>query len=454
MSRTEEQHVLDGQQMPQQMPKDAPAQRGHWLVGSLPEFRRPLHFFRQLSRQGSVARFRLGWVDCYLVSSPEGIEQVLTNQQDFSRDTPVFNALRQAFGQGLITSDGQEHLWRRRLMQPAFHHSSLQLWQGAIQTATSDMLSGWQPGGVVDIGPSMIDLTWRVLGQVLFSADLQRSDLQEAFGAIEAFVNQSRWYTPPLFVPTPLNRRFKRARHTLDRRIGRLIEEHQSDPDRFQGDILSFLLQARDGEGRGFSSSEVLHEINELIPAGHETTASGLMWVWYLLAENPEVEERLRAEVCDVLGDRLPTIDDLGSLPYLRCVLTETLRLYPPIYTISRRACRETEVCGSRIPAGALIFVSPWVTQRDPAYWPDPHAFRPERFDSSTSANKPLKGAYIPFGDGSHRCIGERLAMIEGEMIIAQIAQRHRLRLVDGQDIRPGLFPALRPRYGLQLIVE
>lgn len=429
------------------------AQRGYWLVGCLPHMQRPLHFFRELGRLGNVVRFPLGWENCYLINDPQGVEQVLTGGQDYSRDTPAFHLLRKAFGQGLITSDGADHLWRRRLMQPAFHRKALQQWGGVIQQATSDMLDDWRPGKEIDVGQSMIDLTFRILGQILFSLDLERSDLQKAFAAIEAYVNQNRFFTPPPFVPTPLNRRFKRARATLEQVITRFIDEHRQKPGQFEGDILSFLLQSRDGEERGLSSGEVLWEINELIPAGHETTASALMWVWYLLFQHPEVEARLHAEVCNVLGDRQPTLDDLPQLPYVKWVLQETLRLYPPIFTVSRRASRDGEVCGYRIPRGALLFVSPWVTHRDQAYWQDPQAFRPERFASQEGRSWP-RGAYFPFGAGAHRCLGEQVALIEGQMVIASIAQRYRLSLAEGHIIRPGLFPALRPRYGLPMTLH
>ena len=426
--------------------------RGYWLIGCLPQFRRPLHFFRQLGRQGQVVRFHLGWVDCYLINDPEGIEQVLTSQ-DFTRDTPAFHLLRNALGEGLITADGEAHLWRRRLMQPAFHRKSLQRWEGAIGQAISDLLSGWRAEQEVDVASAMIDLTFRVLGQMLFSADLQRSDLQEAFADIEAYVNQDRFLAPPLIVPTTLNRRFKRARSTLERIIAREVLEHQQQPERFEGDVLSFLLQTRVAGERGLSPGEVLAEINELIPAGHETTASVLMWVWYLLALHPEVETRLHAEVCAVLGDRRPQISDLPRLRYVKWVLQETLRLYPAIFAISRRASRDGEVCGYRIPRGALVFLSPWVTQREPSYWEQPEEFRPERFGPHDGTSI-ARGAYFPFGDGAHRCLGEQVALVEGQLIIASIAQRYRLRLAEGQVIRPGLFPALRPRFGLMMTLH
>ena len=429
--------------------------RGYWLVGCLPQFQRPLHFFRELGRQGGgVVQFRLAWVDCYLVNDPEGIEQVLKNQY-CTRDTPGFHLLRQALGEGLITTDGPEHLWRRRMIQPAFHRKALQQWDGVIRASTSEMLSGWQPGQEVEVAGAMVDLTFRILGQILFSLDLQRSTLQEDFAAIEAYVNQSRFFTPPPFVPTPLNRRFKRARAGLKQVITRFLDEHQQEPERFEGDVLSFLVHAKvDGQGgaeRVLSPGEVLSEIRELIPAGHETTASALMWVWYLLALHPRVEARLHAEIWDVLGGRQPTLGDLPRLTYSKWVLQETLRLYPPIWTVTRRACRDVEVCGYRIPRGALLFLSPWVTHHDPTYWEQPEEFRPERFASQVSMSK---GAYFPFGDGVHRCLGEQLAMIEGQLVIATIAQRYRLSLVEGHVIRPGLFPALRPRDGLPMIPQ
>lgn len=429
-----------------------PEQRGYWLVGCLPQFQRPLHFFRALGQQGRVVRFRLGGVDCYLINSPEGIEQVLTNP-DYTRDTPAFHLLKRALGEGLITADGADHRRRRRMLQPAFHKKAMQQWGDVIGLAAADMLAGWQLEQEIDVGRSMIDLTFRILGRILFSQDLQRSDLQEAFAAIEAYVNQSRIISPPPFVPTPLNRRFRRARATLDRIITRFIEEHRRRPQDFEGDVLSFLLQSKDAAERGLSPGEVLWEINELLPAGHETSASSLMWVWYLLAQHPEVEAHLHAEVGAVLGDRPPSLDDLPRLPYVKMILQETLRLYPPIFTVSRRASRAAEVCGYHIPQRALLFLSPWVTQRHPAYWGEPEAFRPERFASQDDTSW-HRGAYFPFGSGVHRCLGEHLALIEGQLIIAAIAQRYRLGMVPGHIVKPGLFPALRPRYGLLMTLQ
>ncbi|SRR5579875_84730 len=429
----------------------APTYRGYWLVGCLPHMQRPLHFFRKLGRLGKVVRFPLGWEDCYLINDPEGIEQVLTGQ-DYSRDTPAFHLLRKALGQGLITADGADHLWRRRLIQPAFHRQAVERWVGVIQQAIGNLLDDWHPGKAIDVSQSMIDLTFRILGQILFSLDLERSELQEAFAAIEAFVNQNRLLAPPLFLPTPLNRRFKHARALLERLIMRFIEQHQQRPEGFE-DVLSFLLQRGQSAERGLTPTEVLFEINELIPAGHETTASMLMWVWYLLALHPEVEARLHREVCTVLGDRLPTLADLPRLAYTRCVMQETLRLYPPIFAVSRRVSRDGKVCGYSISRGALLFLSPWVTQRDPSYWQEPQAFRPERFASQEGRSWP-KGAYFPFGAGVHRCLGEQVALIEGQMVIAAIARRYRLSLWEGHRIRPGLFPALRPRSGLPMTLH
>jgi cytochrome P450 len=427
--------------------------RGFWLVGSLPEFRRPLHFFRALGRQGRVVRFRLGWEDCYLLNDPEGIEQVLTRSQEFTRDTPAFHMLRRALGEGLITTDGAEHLWRRRLMQPAFHRKAIQQWGGVVQRATSETLAGWRAGQVVEVTSAMLDLTFHILGEILFSHDLRRGDLQEAFAAVETYVNQDRFYAPPLFVPTPVNRQFKRARATLVQIISHFIEEHQHQAEHFKGDVLSFLLQTTGSSERRLSPIEVLYEINELIPADHETTASALMWAWYLLALHPEAEARVHTEACDVLGERPPAFDDLPRLPYSKWVLLETLRLYPPIFTVSRRASQEAVVCGYRIPRGALLFVSPWVTQRDPRYWEQPEEFRPERFAAASNTST-MRGSYFPFGDGAHRCLGETLALTEGQLILATVAQRSRLSLVPGHPVKPGLFPALRPRHGLPMTVH
>ena len=186
--------------------------------------------------------------------------------------------------------------------------------------------------------------------------------------------------------------------------------------------------------------------------AGHETTANALAWSWYLLARHPEAERRLHAELDAALGGRPPGLADLARLPYARAVLAEAMRLYPPAWVIGRRCVAPFEVRGATLPARTVVLLSPYVVHRDPRWWPEPAAFRPERW--APDAPERHKFAYFPFGAGTRVCIGEQFAWMEGTLALATIAQRWRLRLAPGQTVAPQPMITLRPRGGMPMVAE
>ena len=214
------------------------------------------------------------------------------------------------------------------------------------------------------------------------------------------------------------------------------------------------MLAARDEEtGTGMSDAQLRDEIVTLFAAGHETTATALAWTWYLLAEHPDAEARLHAEVDGALGGRLPAYADLEALPWTRMVAEETMRLYPPAYSISRVAAADDEIDGHAIAKGSLVNVSPWVTHRNPALWEEPDRFDPERFLPERVKAR-HRYAYFPFGGGPRICIGMGFALMEARLILATLARRYRLRLVPGQDIEPLGRITLRPANGLRMMIE
>jgi cytochrome P450 len=214
------------------------------------------------------------------------------------------------------------------------------------------------------------------------------------------------------------------------------------------------LLLAQDEEGTGgMSDTQVHDEALTLFLAGHETTANALTWTWYLLSQNPEAEARLRAELDDVLQGRLPKIDDLPRLSYTSMIFSEALRLYPPAWVVGRMAKVDCEVAGYSVPAGTLLVMSPYVTQRDPRYFPEPERFDPERW-TAEEQEKRSKFTYYPFGGGTRVCIGERFAWLEGVLLLATIAQKWRLRLVPGHPVAYHALLTLRTRYGMKMIAE
>jgi cytochrome P450 len=194
-------------------------------------------------------------------------------------------------------------------------------------------------------------------------------------------------------------------------------------------------------------------EVTTFLLAGQETTSLALTWTWYLLSQHPSAREKLENEIDAVLGGRPPDYADLANLPYLRMVLDESMRLYPPAWGFSRQAMADDELGGYRLPKGWLAFIIPWVMHRHPAYWSDPERFDPERFSPERSADRP-KFVYIPFGAGPRQCIGNQFATIEAQLTLATLVQQYRLQLVPGHNADPWPLITLRPRYGMKMRIE
>jgi cytochrome P450 len=304
----------------------------------------------------------------------------------------------------------------------------------------------------------MMRLTLAVVGKTLFDAEVE-SDADEVGSALNEVMNLFGYLMLPFSellekLPLPPQRRFLRARARLDAVIYRIVEERRRE-GRDRGDLLSTLLDAVDEEGdrTGMTNEQLRDEVMTIFLAGHETTAVALTWAWYLLARNPEAEEKLAAELSEVLGGRAPTVEDLPRLRYAEWVVKESLRLYPPAWAVGREALRECEVGGYRIPKGAQVIAYPWVIQRDPRWFTDPQAFRPERWGEESISRLP-KYAYFPFGGGPRLCIGNYFATMEAVLILSTIARRFRLRLVSDDPVEP--FPALtlRPKRGVAVRLE
>jgi len=420
-----------------------PEQRGHWLLGNFPELSRtPLRFFRELAMLGKVVRFRVLTTDCYFINHPGMIQHILTSAA-YSRNTRDFHLFRSILGEGLVTSEGTVHRSRRRLLQPAFHHQRIQALLGPIITqATEAMIQAWRPGLTLDLVDAMLNLTLRIVGEALFGLDFVSDRLAMSIRTLETYLTE-QFSSPldlPSFLPTRRNRRLWHAKRLLHSEIARCLSLQQHDQDSSHNGFLSYLLQLP------LTREQIRDEILTILLAGHETTASALVWAWCLLSEHPEVAQRLRHELREVLGERSPSVDDLPRLTYPLMVFKETLRMYPPAWLVSRRVEKEDVVAGFRLPQHAIVFLSPWVTHYDPMYWDEPMQFRPERFAKSLAPHP--RSAYFPFGGGEHRCIGEGFALLEGQLILATVAQHYHVRVLD-HPVKPGVFPALRPRGGV-----
>jgi cytochrome P450 len=233
----------------------------------------------------------------------------------------------------------------------------------------------------------------------------------------------------------------------MDQLVARIIAERRHTPED-RGDLLSLLMLARDEAGQPMSERQIRDEVITMLLAGHETTALTLSWTWYLLGLHPAVDAQLAEEVHAAVGDRPPTVEDLPRLRFTGQVLSEAMRLYPPAYAIGREARADCEIGGYAVPAGTIIFVSPWVMHRDPRWFTDPQAFRPERWAGNLARELP-RFAYMPFGGGPRICIGNRFALMEATLILATVAQRFRLEWQVDRPVQPIPSITLRPKGGV-----
>jgi cytochrome P450 len=437
-----------------------PGPRGRPLVGSFPDFRRdPPGFIQQLAlRYGDVVRYRLPGMDAYLLVHPDDVRDVLvTRQHDFVKGEGLRWA-RSFLGEGLLTSEGEHHTRQRRLVQPSLHRQRIAGYAEAMTAHACAATARWRDGAEMDVAHEMMRVTLAIVGECLFGADVQGEaeaisrSLTDIVALFPRFaVPGARWIQK---LPLPSNRRFARARAQLDATVYGLIAARRAGGED-RADLLSALLAAQDveGDGGGMTDVQLRDEAMTLFLAGHETTANALTWTLYLLSQNPEAEARLHAEVETALGERAPTFEDLPRLGYVERVLAEGMRLFPPAWGLGRRALRAFSARDYVIPAGALVHLSPYATQRDPRWWPEPERFDPDRHLPEARAARP-KFAYFPFGGGARACIGEPFAWMEGTLVLAVIAQRWRLRLRAGHVARRKALITLRPRDGMPMTPE
>jgi cytochrome P450 len=436
--------------------KIAPGPPGDFLLGNLREFRRDvLGLLTDSARHyGDVVRCRLGPYVVHLVNHPSHVEHVLhKNCENYDKRTRSAAKIRDVCGDGLLTSDGE--LWRqqRRLMQPAFHQQRLHGMAPLTIEATGNMLARWDrsaaAGQPIDVVSEMMRLTCTIAARAFFGSDV--ADDAETIEQSLAVVLDYTWRRLESvldlgrFVSTARRRRFREAIDRLDQIVYRIIVARRQD-NRSDGDLLSMLLAVRDEQsGAGMPDRLLRDETITMLLSGHETTAGALARTIYLLAKFPAAQQRLNAELADVLDRRIPSADDTPNLRYTTMLFQESLRLYPPIWIIERRAIGDDEIGGYHIPAGSSVVISPYALHRHPGLWENPEEFAPDRFSADRFAQV-QPHAYLPFGTGAHQCIGKDFAMLEARLIIARIVQSYRLQLVPKHSfvLRPGITLGLR----------
>jgi cytochrome P450 len=414
-------------------------------------------FMDAFRRYGDIVHFR-GPLTINLLIHPDFVKHVLQDRhRNYPRPAFVDNKLKTIVGDGLVANEGDVWLRSRRLAQPAFHRQKIAAFGTLMTDATAEMLSTWEriarDGEPFDVKSEMMRLSLTNLAKALFKSDWSHhvAALEPAV-AIALAQTHLRLTSPidPQRFPLPSTRRFNRALETLDNLVYPMIAERRKSTGD-GADLVTMLLEARDEEtGEGMTDRQIRDEVIGFLIAGHETVSAALTWTWYLLSKNPEPWRRLRAEVLEVLGDRTPTIDDLPKLQYTTMVLSEAMRLYPPIFVLMRSPVEDDKVGGYDLPAGSNVVLCPYVTHRHPAFWENPEGFDPLRFTPERSAGR-HRMAYFPFAAGPRKCIGDTFAMMEMPLVVAMIAQRYRLDLVPGQQVQAQPAISLRPRNSLMM---
>jgi cytochrome P450 len=449
------------------MAKTAPGPRGNLILGNARDFQQDIMtaLMKGWREYGDVVQYRgIGPLfPVFCLAHPDYTKHVLQdNNKNYPKTKFVDDKWRMVVGEGLICSTGDFWKRQRRLAQPAFHRQKIAAFGKLMTDATEELLEEWQApaeqGRALDMKPQMVHLTLAILASALFSADWSREAkaMGPAVGIAirHAYEQMEQFVSLPQNLPTPANRRFKAARATLDEIVYRLIaERRRTKAD--SGDLLSMLMLAVDVDetGESMNDQQVHDEVMTFIFGGHETVSSGLTWTFYLLSKHPVVARRLRQELSRVLGGRTPTVGDIPQLPYLTMVIEEAMRLYPPVWLISRTPTEDDEIGGYHIPAGSMVLVSKYVVHRHPAFWENPDGFDPERFTPERVAARP-RHAYFPFSAGPRKCIGDGFGVMEMQLVLATILQRYQLDLVPGFPVIPQPGITLRQKYGLWMTLR
>ena len=437
---------------PTRKDKPVPGPRGRRLLGSLLEVRRDrLSFVTHATQEyGDLICFRMGPKSLYLLNHPDYARHVLCdNETNYRKGLGLIEA-KPLLGEGLLTSDGEMWASQRRLLQAAFHNKRMDDFSNSMVDAAEATLERWQERAsseVVDVAHEMVRLTMNIVGSTLFRIDLSETidDISRDLTVLTrwAMSRMTSIWKLPIHVPTPKNRRALAALGRLESIVEKMMRQHEHAGS----DSLLSLMAAQD------SGKMMRDEVMTLLLAGHETTAATLTWVWYLLSQHSEVERRLHAEVDQVLAGRRATLSDIPRLVYTRMIVSETLRLYPPVWLLPRKTKNPDCLDQHIIPKNSDVLICVYTIHRHPRFWDDPERFDPERFAPDKVPGRD-SCAYLPFGAGPRTCVGSRFGLMEAVLMVAMIAQRFSLKLAGDQKVEPEASLTLHPRHGLPMTLH
>lgn len=422
--------------------------------------RDPLTFLTEMhKRYGDVTSHTID-ERVYLVNRPDLAHRVLAaNRRNYVKSgTPDDLMLTPLLGQGLLTSEGEVWKRQRRVSQPAFTRERVEGFDSLITASTLELVDRWTCPPPSDeplrLDHQLSGLTLAIVARAIFGSDL--TGINEYFGEAVDVLNRFMGHFDPMedsAAGREARAAYSKAVGFLNGLVRLLVQARRLEGTEGRDDLLSRLIDGLDSDAgakpdRAVAERELRDQVVTMLMAGHETTAKALTWTSVLLHDHPAVAERLDAELDAVLAGRVPGADDVPNLPFCQRVIQEALRLYPPVWLLSRRAVGADELGEFDVPAGTLVCVSPYILHRDERFWEEPERFDPDRFTEQRSTDRP-DYAYIPFSGGPRHCVGRHLAMLEAQLVLATIRQRVRIELVHGHPIEPEALVTLRPRYGV-----
>src|SRR5690242_411598 len=445
--------------------KTIPQVKGDFLLGNLSQMvANPFQALCDWQRDyGDLVSFRLGTRQFYLFSHPKLVEQALIKQSDvftkhYHPEKPIGLAL--VLGQGLVTSQGEVWQRQRRLMQPVFQRSNITTLLPQITTAGSNMLDRWRKlgdGAGINLAEEMTRLTLEVITQTMFSTSVL-DKVERIAPSLEILLRYASKtllnpLTPPLYVPTPANQKFKQALGIIDDVIYGIIDQRRTvtTASSAHNDLLDMLLNVRDDNtGEKMTDRQTRDEVITIFSAGHETTANLLSWTLYLLARHPDVLAKLHQELDGLVQGKTPNAEDLQQLVYTRAVLNESMRFRPPAGILLRKVNKDTEVGGYFLKAGRLAIFSIFNLHHHPDFWPRPDQFDPERF--LIPENR--RFSFMPFGTGERICIANHFALMEAQLLLSMIVQPCDLQLLETDEVEIEMAVTLRPKGGIQVRIK
>ena len=455
--------IIDSSQSEKSHPSPFTGQlaRPRWFYRQWMLAGNPALFFDRIAQDyGDFVHYR-GLLSFYQINHPALVKSVLMGtHKHYDKNSNIYRRVANAFGDGLVVSEGNKWKRQRKLMQPMFGPKTVKHFFDGMLTAVDEMAKAWDQqyagGHAFNVAQEMETLTLQVAGQALF-----RDGFKQDADRIRQWTRAINHYTakPPLpiirqfWFPSSVNRKLKRTLDQFGTFIGKLISDRRSTGS--QNDLLSILLDTRDEEtGEPMSDVEITEEALGMIIGGHETTSGALTWLWWELHHNPDVESKLYQEIVDVAGDGPLTLDCLPKLKYTRMVIDECLRLHPPFWFENRNAKSDVELGGVTIPKGSLILFSRYTLHRHPDFWSDPERFDPNRHDPSAPENARTTYAQVPFGGGPRICIGVNFAVMELLVIVASLVRRYRISVASNDRHQMAAKMTMFPKHGVQVQLD